>query len=72
VPAAAAAYPLQELGLDNEIVAMACQAAEILMIMRQVGDQECRALLAVDQRPAVLQLAECLMCGNLCYGEADC
>lgn len=28
--------PLQELGLDSEIVAMACQAAEILMIMRQV------------------------------------
>jgi hypothetical protein len=28
---------LQELGLDTEIVAMACQAAEILMIMRQVN-----------------------------------
>jgi hypothetical protein len=27
---------LQELGLDAEITAMACQAAEILMIMRQV------------------------------------
>lgn len=27
---------LQELGLDSDIVGMACQAAEILMIMRQV------------------------------------
>jgi hypothetical protein len=32
---------LQELGLDSEIVAMACQAAEILMIMRQVRPCVC-------------------------------
>lgn len=48
---------LQELGLDSDIVGMACQAAEILMIMRQVG----AALLrhtpeAVCMQPACLTM----------------
>jgi hypothetical protein len=38
---------LQELGLDSDIVGMACQAAEILMIMRQVGQT---AVLATHQK----------------------
>lgn len=42
---------LQELGLDAEIVAMACQAAEILMIMRQVSS-------------AVKQLVACLLAAS--------
>jgi hypothetical protein len=49
--AAAAVSFTQELGLDTEIVAMACQAAEILMIMRQVRDAAVTMMRTVDLAP---------------------